>query len=212
MIDIQIDQYGLDDTKLFDYDHIVLHPGLTVLVGCNGSGKTTLMKNITSSAKTEKIVAKIFTCCETHKITDMLIGYIGTSDSVEIGINMLSSSEGEQIAIGLQIAFNWLWSNCKKDDVDKIILLLDSLDSGIDIPTINMIVDVLHSAINIAKTDFNVDLYVIISANSFALVKNQKCIDVKTGKEIAFKTWKQYANFCIKSDAYKQKRYDKPKK
>ena len=99
-----------------------------------------------------------------------------------------------------------MWYQCKQSSISAIVLLLDSLDSGIDIPTIRMILGVLEEMIAIAKTQFNVDLYIVISANSFAMVENRDCIDVNTSKIVHFDNWNQYVNFCEDSSTRKQAR------
>lgn len=205
-----IDPFGKDDTILFKNPEIELNPGITVLVGCNGSGKTTAMEQIDSyinRLETDDISSRYCLCSDTGKEIDRLIGFFGTSKTVAQGVTMLSSSEGERISQALISTFNWIWSECKKEEVQTVFAFLDSLDSGLDIPSIRMILDTFEEAIGIAKNEFNTDLYLVLSANDYAMVENRTCLDIRTGQSIDFNSWSDYVDFCIRSDRIKQDRY-----
>jgi len=210
-----IDPIGKDGTKLFKNSSIDLQPGITILVGCNGSGKTTAMEQIDSyinRLETNDISSHYFLCCATGREIDRLIGFIGTSQTVEQGATMLSSSEGERISQFLISMFNWIWSECKKDEVHTVFAFLDSLDSGLDIPSIRMVLDTFEDAIEITKNRFNTDLRLVLSANDYAIVENRTCLDIHTGRTINFNSWSDYVDFCIRSNSIKQNRYSKQKK
>lgn len=208
-IDIPIESQYYDDTRLYDNDIFSFNSGITFLVGCNGSGKTTLMHQIEhfydsiddSDSKTR---AKYFLCCDSHRIIEHSL-YIS---DVELGATLMSSSEGERMSIGLQTAFRWLWNQCKQKNIETIFMMLDSLDSGIDIPTIQNIRSILFEAVDIAKKEYGIDLYILVSSNSYALIENQQCLDIKTGQMITFENWDDYVDFCKKSNEYKQNRYN----
>lgn len=209
-ITIDFDQYDGDGILLFESDKITFNPGITILVGCNGSGKTTLMNQIRNKYEyiESRIVANLFTCCDTSREMDRLMFYGSQDRAVNRVATMLCSSEGERIAIGLVSAFDWMWNQCRNKDIDDIFVLLDSLDSGLDIFTMKSILDTILEAINIAKDDFNKNLYFVLSTNSYALVENNKCLDVRTGSYVEFKNWNEYLEFINRSHEIKENRYN----
>lgn len=208
---IKINPIGKDGTRLFENDIFDFDPGVTILVGCNGAGKTTLMTYIEDKYlynNDDGVSAKYFSCNDTGREIDRLL-YIGGKKAVDLGCTMLSSSEGEKITMNLIHIFDWMWNECKKNSVNNIILLLDSIDSGLDISNIRMIKDVFKDVIKKAKNKYDTILYILVSANDYALVENQKCLDVRIGKYIVFDSWDEYVDFCIKSHNHKENRYSK---
>lgn len=212
VFDITIDPYSDDDIKLYDNETFSFSPGVDILVGCNGSGKTTLLSRVEykiNHNNTDSMIAKVFKCCDTLGVVECVFTFGRGPDDVGFGATILSSSEGERMALALRQAFDWMWAQCKKDSIKSVFLLLDSLDSGIDIPTLRMIRRVLNEVVTVAKQDFNTDLYILVSANDYALVEGCCCLDVRTGKYIQFESWDDYADFCVRSDKHKQQAYSK---
>lgn len=207
MIKIPIDPYSFDDIRLYECDSFSFEPGIAFLVGCNGSGKTTLMHQVEQyinyNDDITDISAKMFKCNDSMSAADRAFTF---DNNIELGVTILSSSEGERMALALTQAFGWLWAQCRDADIDSVVMLLDSLDSGIDIPSLRMIRKVLLEAIDIAKNEFDTNLYVILSANNYALVENQKCIDIITGDIIQFSNYEDYASFSEESAKKKNNR------
>ena len=211
-ITIELDKYDNDGAILYKTDKIEFNPGVTILVGCNGSGKTTLMNQIDRKHhySNSNIISNIFTCCDTYKEMDRMMYDPRSYDySMDKVATMICSSEGERIAIGLTSAFDWMWAQCRNSEIHSIFMLLDSLDSGLDVSNLRMIYNVIEESVGIAKNDFSTDLYVIISANDYALVENHKCLDIYTGETITFKDFNEYSEFAMKSTEIKEKRYEK---
>ena len=207
MIKIPIDPYSFDDVRLYECDSVSFEPGVTFLVGCNGSGKTTLMRQIEQYINYNDDItdtaSKMFKCNDSMSAVDKAFAF---EKDIELGATILASSEGERMAIALTQAFDWMWSQCRDSNIESVIMLLDSLDSGIDIPSLRMIRKVLLDVIDIAKNEFNTNLYVILSANNYALVENQKCIDIRTGDIIQFANYEDYASFSEESAKKKNNR------
>ena len=207
-MEIPIDQYGYSETKLYEYDSVCLEPGVIFLVGCNGSGKTTIMHQIEKYVKHSDDLSNVavifFKCNESMNVVNETFM---TGSDIELGATILSSSEGERMSMALTRAFNRMWDQCKNSKIHSVIFMLDSLDSGVDIPTLRMIRGVLDETINIAKDEFDTELYILVSANDYALVENRKCLDVRTGKTLIFHSWTDYAEFCEESNKFKQDRY-----
>jgi Fe-S cluster assembly ATPase SufC len=199
-----------DGRRLFSRTTFSFRKGVTIIVGCNGSGKTTLMRRIEERYRCEGTVsAKLFRCCDTADEIDRLMQFVATEDAVNMSVTMLFSSEGERMAMALKKAFDWMWNECRREGVEEIFMMLDSLDSGVDVPTLRMILGVLDDAVGIAERDFGKTLYVLVSANGYALVENRDCLDVSTAKRVTFDGWDDYARFCVRSDKKKQRRYDR---
>lgn len=177
--------------------------GLTFIVGCNGSGKTTLMERIDDEfrwGKVDGVVSRRFRCAD---IQSPLDGFLMGGGS-ELAATMLMSSEGERMAQALVAAFDWMWEQNRNDGVKEIWMMLDSLDSGIDIPTLKMIRGVLDDVPQMVSKD----LYIIVSANSYALIEGRECLDVSTAKRLTFRDWTDYARFCERSHEKKDRRYE----
>lgn len=206
---------------------IEIQPGLTVLVGCNGAGKTTLLHNIKDEMKRQNIP------CYLHdNLKD------GGSSSISeaiffgntaLGATLWTSSEGEAIKINfgnlslkfkefLKSGFFDTKSNriarVFKEDTDekeicnKRVLLFDAVDSGLSVDSIIEIKEVFHLLLEEAKT-FDVEIYIIISANEYELARNADCFDVNDGKYIKFDNYESYRTFIIKSRKKKEKRIEK---
>lgn len=209
--DVKVSTRDDDGGQLYARSTFSFEPGVTVLVGCNGSGKTTLMRRIEDKYKwgrSQEVSAKVFNCCDTGSEIGRLIGLAPTMDSISLGATMLSSSEGERMAQALKGAFDWMWGECRKVDVEEIFMMLDSLDSGMDIPTLRMVRGVLDDVVGIARSDFGKELYVLVSANSYALIEGRECLDVSTTRIISFGNWDDYAAFCERSHEKKDRRYE----
>ena len=208
--EIKVSTLDDDGGRLYARSTFSFEPGLTVLVGCNGSGKTTLMRRIEGKYKyggSPGVSAKVFRCCDTDSEIGRLIGLAPTKDSIGIGVTMLFSSEGERMAQALRSAFDWMWGECRRDGVEEIFMMLDSLDSGMDIHMLRMIRGILDDVVGIAKSDFGKTLYVLVSANSYALIEGRECLDVSTAKTVSFDGWDGYAAFCERSHEKKERRY-----
>lgn len=210
-ITIKVDQYDSDNGLLFKKEEFIFDPGITILVGCNGSGKTTLMKQIESKYGWESIngvIAKKFSCCDTENEISRIMQFGSNKDSIHRATTMIFSSEGERITQGLVSAFNWMWNECRNSETTKIFMLLDSLDSGLDVVNIRMIRDVLTESAEIVKNDFKKELFVILSANDYALVEGCECLDIYEGERVTFKDWNDYLAFVTRSSVIKETRYD----
>ena len=209
---IKVDQYDSDNGLLFKKEEFIFDPGITILVGCNGSGKTTLMKQIESKYRWEPVdgvIAKKFSCCDMDNEISRIMQFESNKDSIHRATSMIFSSEGERMAQGLVSAFNWMWNECRNPKTTKIFMLLDSLDSGLDIVNLNMIYNTLIEAVYTVTVVFEKQLYVVLSANDYALVNNHECLDIYEGEKIVFKDWNDYSAFVVRSSLIKETRYDK---
>lgn len=209
---------------------IEIQSGLTVLVGCNGAGKTTLLKNIQSELKKENIPCHLY-----NNLYDGGSNSVGEAffhEDYSFGATLMCSSEGETIShnigmliskmrnfiingeindktLRMQKAFQRL---CKDDSEEQTELsnerwlLLDAIDSGLSVDNVVEVLDVFNLMIDDAK-NFDVELYIIISANEYELCRGNQCFNVNSGKYITFKDYEDYRKFILKSRERKNKRY-----
>lgn len=209
---------------------IELNSGITVLVGCNGAGKSTLINNIESEIK-DKIP-----CCKYNNMNHGGFGHMFESAMYHTGdydmgtaIFGYESSEGECIKLNINTRkklydefiktgfYNDSYSRMLKIfakhtdnnvDINKRVLLFDATDSGLSVDSVIEIKHLLNSMLEYAQ-EIGIELYIIISANEYELVRNSNCFDVNSGKYITFSDYEDYRKFIIKSRKKKEKRIQK---
>lgn len=209
-VDIEVDvpeEYGV---LLYDTGNFSFRLGLNVLVGCNGTGKTTLMRLVADAVKTRPgaAVRMFSTVRESHDGPGSLLLSDRDEDTV-LAATMLISSEGERMAEILRKVFRWLGLQMGEEGTREIWLMLDSVDSGLDLPTIRVVKEVLGDVVRDAAGS-GVRVFVLMAANGYAMVEGEDtCIDVSTGRLVSFDGWDEYADFCVASDKAKATRYDR---
>lgn len=205
---------------------IEINSGLTVLVGCNGAGKSTLLLNIKEEMEKQKIP------CHLHdNLSDGGSGSIGEficGGEMGFGVVLMESSEGECIKLHLgKLSESYKefletgFMNTKKNRFAKIfnkddkrevpntrVLLFDAIDSGLSVDSV-VELKMMFGGLLKASKDMGLNLYIIIAANEYELVRNSQCFDVNEGKYITFKDYEEYRKFIIKSRAKKEKRIEK---
>lgn len=204
---------------------VVFTKGTTVLVGCNGAGKTTLLQNIEDELRKADI--PVFMHSPTTALPKMIdkamfegnFGLVGASRSM---------SEGENIGLVFGQSFDtikkFIATGRYSDRLLKIFsepereitsderwILLDAIDSGYSIDNIVQLKKVFNRMYEDAGAH-NVDLYIIVSANTYELARNSNCLDVMTGKNVYFATYEEYRSFILKTQEKKEKRYKKETK
>ena len=70
------------------------------------------------------------------------------------------------------------------------------MDSGLSINNILQLKNVLEFMVADAKRK-KIKFYVVVSANTFALARNARCIDVATGAKKVFLTYSQFEDFVV---------------
>lgn len=206
---------------------IILHPGVTVLVGCNGAGKTTLLHNLKHQVEEEQLPHVLFDNLSegsSNAISKHM--WLGNQD---LGINMMLSSEGENIVHNIGHLASTLrnfvdtgqcdmvqsrrlaaaiWGDeYKMPETDKRFLLLDAVDSGLSIDNIVDLDDLFNVMCNDARDKMK-ELYIVLTANSYELAAKYTAIDVQSGKEVKFCSYDDYRDFILASRAKKMNRKD----
>ena len=214
---------------------IELIQGLTVLVGCNGAGKSTLLKNIKEELKSEKVPYIMFDNLQDGGSNG--ISSAAFNENFTMMSLMFTSSEGENIYNNFGLWFqgvrnfiiNGKYNSDRKEDrfveifrdKDEIEkereefkkhherwLLIDAADSGLSIDNVIEFKDVFNLILEDAK-QFDKEVYIIISANEYELVRGENCFDVNTGKYISFNDYEDFRKFIIKSREKKDKRNER---
>lgn len=200
---------------------ITINPGVTILVGCNGAGKTTLINNIQEELNKNQIPYMKF-----NNLTD---GHTHAADAamyrgeMALTATILTSSEGENILNSLSStishAANFIktgkssmrYTRRQNDDYtppNERWFFFDAIDSGSSIDNIIDLKAIFPLMQNTANS-CGVDLYIIISANSYEMACGENCFDVMSGKYISFNSYDEYKKFILKTRTKKEKRYAK---
>ena len=183
---------------------LTLQPGYTVLVGPNGAGKTTLLLQLQEYAKKKDILLwKYSNLTDGGRSARNDYGFHG---NMELLATSMCSSEGEEISIHFGQAVKRLGKACKeaKEQGKPLFILLDSLDSGASIDRVRNLLDLFDFALD----DMKGNVYIIAAVNQYEMTKGPKkidaseekrkpsrCINVRTGKEVTFESYEQYADF-----------------
>ena len=186
-----------DDFNLFKKHTFEFNEGLTCLIGKNGSGKSTLLKEI-HDVYDKKDTIYYYT--NEHPEKFAMQGFLESGDTRRL-VRNFQSSEGQNIYNNFSDVVPKIGDFVRRNinnKSDKIVLLLDGLDSGL---SINYIYELKDLFINIISKDCiknNVKPYIIISANNFEFCKDVDCIRVSDGKHFTFSTYDDFRKIFIK--------------
>ena len=185
---------------LYQNPNFSFNTGVTILLGRNGAGKTTLLKGIQDHCKTNCIPCFYYdNYTQGGSTAKSEYGFLGDFDSL---CNTIFHSEGEQLYYNFCKQVSKIGGFCKKHENDKVLVIcLDALDSGLDCEGIHQLLDCFNLIISDNKDK---EVYIIIAANNYGLIRNQTCLDVKTGKTKIFNTYEDFENFIL--NIYKEER------
>lgn len=189
------------DRILFKKSTIELKSGLSIIIGHNGIGKTTLLSEIEKFCKSKQIPTFRYDNYSEGGSTAWQT-YLGTND-----FNSLSAtafhSEGEQIFYNFGEQLKRIGSFVGKVDKDKLFIMLDALDSGLDIDGIAQLLDICK----IIETDCKLhkkEVYILLTANNYALIHKQNCFSISKMEYCTFDDFENYKKFI--EDEYKKER------
>ena len=210
---------------------IEILPGLTVLAGCNGAGKTTLLLNIKEHCKNNNIPFLYYDNLRDGGSSAMSSLFF--RGDYKGGADLFSSSEGEGIKINIgmrsskykEFIQNGYVNDSEhrlarafvrfdKDDEAEIIeskdrvFLFDAVDSGLSVDSVVEIRGLFDLMLEDSK-DLDRNIYIVITANEYELVRNADCFDVNNGCYVKFSGYEEYRGFILKSRALKEKRIEK---
>lgn len=193
-MNIKIHKNPYDNKKnLYKYDNLELKTGITILVGRNGIGKTTLLSQIKEFCEKNKI--DVFKYDNYRDGGDSAKNGYSFYNDFESLATVMQSSEGEELFYNFSQACIKLGSFARRAKGNKLVILFDAMDSGLDIDG----VDKFFEFANIVITDNkNKEVYFLATANSYNMIHGQQCFDVKTGKYVTFKDYEEFRNFILK--------------
>lgn len=195
-----------DDCKIFNRKNITIETGLTVLVGCNGAGKSTLISYIKEELDKKDIPAFMYD--NVSDGGDSSFSNALFRDQISLVAALLCSSEGEKINLNIQQAAGQLGRFVRRNqDKSEIWILFDAIDSGFSIDNIQEVKNDLFTSIISDCKSKEIDVYIVISANSYEMVSGERCMDVWDGKYVRFNNYDEYKEFILKTRKRKDIRY-----
>ena len=207
---------------------ITIEPGLSILVGCNGCGKTTTLRNIKEEVEKENIPVYHYDNLVKGNSRNT-IGAAIFGNNIGLASALMTSSEGESIGINIGQKFQYIRSFIKTGDLEKLgernpfadlfddddskkeittnkrFILLDAIDSGYSIDNVIELKNIFNLMLKDAES-WNIELYIIVSANEYELANGEKCLDVTTGYYHTFDDYEDYKKFILNSGKKKDNR------
>lgn len=86
----------------------------------------------------------------------------------------------------------------KHKESSEIWILIDAVDSGLDISNIRALKEDLFPKILEDKPE-DQEIYLVVSAHSFEMSSGEQCFDVQHGEYITFDNYEMYRDFICKS-------------
>lgn len=178
-----------DDYNLYKKHTFEFNEGITCLIGKNGAGKSTLLK----------VINDLIDNCYFYNNEDSEKNAIWNIQKL---CRNFTSSEGQNIRNNFEDIVPNIGQyvrNCIKNKQNKIIILLDDLDSGISLDYIITLKKELFSLIIEDSKNNNLEPYIILSANNYELCNGEDCIRVSDAKHFKFKDYNEFRKIYIRS-------------
>lgn len=209
-IDISSTWYGEDikfTKNMYLKDNIELKQGVTVLIGCNGSGKSTLLNQIEEFCNKNDIPCMNFDYM-TDNSSSKLLSQSVFNGNFDVVSNLTISSEGERISISIE-KFAQKLGRFSRDNQgkDKMVVLMDSVDSGY---SIDNIIELKHYLFKTVLDDMianGKEIYIIISTNSYELCSGENAFSVYHGEYVDINSYDDYKKIILETRVAKEERY-----
>ena len=110
--------------------------------------------------------------------------------------------------IKAQSGLNAAIKKAEENNSKELFLLWDAVDSGASIDNIIELKDFFNTIIKDQKEKNDIDVFVIVSANSYEMANGEACYDISHNKYISFNDYEEYKKFILKSRKFKERRLD----
>lgn len=199
-----------DTWQLYNKNEITFKPGVSILVGCNGTGKTTLLNTIKNQMEKYRYINEekedigFMYFDNLHDGGSNAVSRYGFMNDLQSLALSVQSSEGENITnnFGRLVAQN-VGMDIRRHNYKKYFILIDAVDSGLSIDGIVNIKDFFNFFM---EKNPNLEVYIIVSANSYEMTVDERCIAINTLEEIEFKDYNDYKKYILKSSEIKEKK------
>lgn len=196
----------IEKDKLHHYSEIEFPDGIIILIGRNGVGKTTLLRKVEEYCKEKDI--PVFSYDNYKEGSTSAMDKYLHKDMLGALASVAFHSEGEQLFFNFGEAIQEIGQFIRKNkEKEEKYILLDALDSGLDIDGIDQVLQILNI---IAKE--NKGTKILVTANNYAIIDKQLCLDVRKGIRIKFEDFDSYALYIrnqYKEDRAKAKKRGK---
>lgn len=179
--------------KLHNGFKLNLEPGVTCFVGPNGAGKTTLLTQLKEYAKSNGFHLWEYSNFADGPHEDYR--YLQTGQS-KMFATAAFSSEGEKVAIHFAGRVGEMGNAIRTAALagEPIFVFLDALDSGASIDRAREVLSLFKTINDDIKS--GTEAYILCAVNQYELTKDPvRCVDCRTGKDVSFNTYDEYAKF-----------------
>lgn len=208
------------DRYLYNTDEITLSvKDINIIVGCNGFGKSTLLQEIRQQLVGIKDIRVITSfkklkdeeykedrpqylywdlVRDGHQNALSLYGFQGKMNRV---VNSITSSEGQNIFRDFVTAYMETIKQAIENieehytESNKIFVLVDGLDSGLDVIRLREFIKGSKLQKENIKKDYGIDLIYILTSNSYELSENNLCIYPYDNTAMRFESYSDYVEF-----------------
>lgn len=189
--------------NLFKSSTPTIHPGITLLVGCNGAGKTAMIKCMKEALRRSNYDYYYY---DNYNDNMLILDNALSNSDFKLASEKMLSSEGQNIIINIATCMNDVCDyGDKMISADKpIFIFFDGVDSGLSIDNIQGVKWFFHE-LYFTKWNKYPKCYIVLTANSFEMVKDEWCYNVQTASYTSFSDYEKFCNFVLKS----RKRMDK---
>lgn len=146
----------------------------------------------------DKIRYVYFDHIRENNVSDMKQKFLDTG-KIDKLIMSASSSEGENVNISFVEFFDNIVKMKKTLKAgQKNFILVDGVDSGLSIDKQKYIKEVFIDTIIPDMQSHNVEIYIVLTTNSYEFAENVPCMDAKTGECIRFDNYDSYRDYILK--------------
>lgn len=193
--------------KVYKKKEIEINNGVTVLIGPNGCGKTYACSQICDYLDEQKKKYLNVNVYEEGKHTADSFTLSGDMKSLA---KYLNSSEGQRVydtLVDINVPKMGEYVRSLKDDnIKEGYIIIDACDSGVSIDLMLSYRSLFEFILDDCKKE-NIEMYIIITSNSYELVYDYDCIWIPTmehykrgGEADGYNLWRKMYN-----DVYKER-------